>query len=169
VFSNDQQGQPRLLRSLATSFEPEEITVTSNGYMIVTGNNGFLAIYRATAKGNQQPLATLTPNGGSIYGLTSDASHAQGYAKRAFAYRSRVAVPHSWRTLVDLGAHELDSHEPRSFFLNLAYQLRASQLATELAVLALEFGVAPCQGLRLVLGLRARRPWGSTPGSPASY
>jgi hypothetical protein len=75
VFANDQQGQPRLIRSLSTSFYPGEITVTPNGYMIVTANNGYLAIYRATAKGNAPPIATLAPARGAIYDLSSDASN----------------------------------------------------------------------------------------------
>jgi outer membrane protein assembly factor BamB len=75
VFSNDQQGQPRLVRSLSTSFEPELITVTPNGYMIVTANNNYLAIYRSTARGDQKPLATQAPSGGQIYALASDVNN----------------------------------------------------------------------------------------------
>jgi hypothetical protein len=73
VFADDQWGQPRLVRSLATSFEPGEITVTHNGYMVVTGNNSELNIYRASARGNEKPLATVPITNGLIYALASDA------------------------------------------------------------------------------------------------
>jgi hypothetical protein len=73
VFANDQQGQPHLARSLSTSFYPDEITVTRNGYMIVAGNNTELDIYRETAKGSEPPIATMKPAGGGvIYALASD-------------------------------------------------------------------------------------------------
>lgn len=122
VFNNDAQGQPRLIRSLSTSFQTEEITVTRNGYMIVTANNGYLAIYRATASGNQPPIATLAPSGGQIYALASDANNTVYVTILYFvgieAY-PRLAPPPRHGTLHMAPARTIQPVRPYDFYYGL--------------------------------------------------
>src|SRR5579884_123868 len=75
--------------------------------------------------------------------------------------RGQVQAPRSFYALVRLGALQVDAQEPRKFFLDLVYQLGASQPATEFSRFALELfdSLRSLVSLRLGLGALAHGAW----------